>query len=193
MRLHVISAVLGAAAALFASVAAAEFVPVRTGFDTGEIAEGVTLSRYQAVHVAPTLVALEPSRNDFPLSEEDAARNAEALTRALARRFGDDAPLAEGPDGDVLTIRATLTAVRATRPTLRALEEERGLDLARSIGAGGASATFELLVDGEVVARFSDNYQTTLTDRRPRVGMWDDADRAYQAWARTLEKTIERN
>jgi len=117
------------------------------------------------------------------------ARDAEAraadLTARLERGFARDVEIADAPGPGVLVIEPTLTGLESSRPTMADFQQEPSLGF-QSMFAGGASVRLRLVRDGEEIAVLTDHYQGSFADGHPRIGLWQDADRAFSRWSRQL-------
>ena len=184
---HALAATFAAALAVTPAIAG--------GFDS----ESVTgdLSAYTSVYVAPVSLALENVGGRYPatgfrerpVSEADAARKAADLHGALVSILTRDFAAAQGPGPGVLTVAATLTKLSSSRPTQGDYAAHPGLSFS-SVYAGGAAVTIDFREDERALGSVADDYDTSLGDGRPRVGIWDDADRAFSSWARRLPEFI---
>lgn len=163
-------------------------------FDEKQVLQPTALTGVQAVYVAPTVIALpEPAgrferrrgHGERPLNAKDAQAKADDLTAALRRGFDRDFTLAEAPGPGVLVVEPTLTRLEASRPTMADYREEPGLSF-ESVYAGGAGFSVRLLRDGREVAVLQDRHVGSFSDGSPRIGVWQDADRAFSMWARQL-------
>ena len=162
-------------------------------FDEKKVSNPAALSGVERVFVAPVALDLPAATGRFerrhggirPVLPRDAEARAEALTADLKRGFRRDFELADGPGPGVLVIEPTLTRLEASRPTMADFQQEPGLGF-ESTFAGGASVTLRLLRDGEEVAVLKDRYAGNFSDGQPRIGIWQDADRAFSRWSRTV-------
>ena len=57
--------------------------------------------------------------------------------------------------------------------------------------AGGAALNVRLSRDGSDVAVLQDRYTGTFGDGTPRIGIWQDTDRAFTQWSRQLPRWVE--
>jgi hypothetical protein len=167
------------------------------GFDTQAIAADADLSSYSSVHVADVATSLERASSydrsgsgARPVDADDAAQKAADLREALVAALSRDFSMASGPGAGILTIEATLTELNASRPTMGDYSREPSLGF-QSVYAGGASVTIAFSEAGKPLGDVSDDYASTLGDGRPRIGIWDDADRAFESWARRLPDFIK--
>ncbi len=160
------------------------------GFDSETVTQDANLADFKSVYVAPVELDLKAdgggygSSRERPVSADDAAKKAADFHADLVRAF-DDFSRASAPGAGVLTIAATLTELKSSRPTMADYDRNAGLS-ASSIYAGGASVEFDFSEAGAVLAEVSDEYETSLSDGRSRIGLWDDADRAFSSWARRV-------
>ena len=156
------------------------------------------LSNVQSVHVAPVAVELPAAtrragaRGDEPrpVAARDAEAKAAELTAALRRGFAKDFTVVDAPGPGVLVIEATLTRLEASRPTMADYHREPGLGF-ESVYAGGAAVNIRLSRDGSDVAVLQDRYTGTFGDGTPRIGIWQDTDRAFTVWSRQLPRWVE--
>ncbi|MFQ5564035.1 MAG: DUF3313 family protein [Parvularculaceae bacterium] len=192
---------IGAAAAVV--LAAATTIPTAVSarsFDEVALTTDKQLASYEAVYIAPVKAELNldvrqidrSGSGDRPISDRDIADKISDFQRELERAFSRSFDLADAPGPGVLTIEATLTDLASTRPTMAEYSRRVSLDF-RSVYVGRAEASFVLSGDGEVLATLSDRYVGSFTDGRPRIATWDDADYAFDSWARKLVKFVERN
>ena len=183
------------AALSFSLVAAA------SPFDDVNRTADAALGNYQSVYIAPVEVALDPdTRTNIrdidsprPVSERDQARRAERLNRDLTRAFGKTFTLADAPGDGVLTVEATLTGLRSTRPTLADQRVNVQLDFSSSVYAGGADFEVRLSEADTVLMEISDKDQSFLNDGRPRIGVWQDADRSFRSFSSKLVRFVRNN
>ncbi len=189
--------------AAFAGLVTATALPACASgpFDTVEVASPATLAAFDKVHIAPVMVMLDPEtrrnvrdiRSERPVSEADQRRQAEELREDLIRAFGESFELAEAPGPGVLTVEATITRLVSTRPTIAdASSVTVGLDF-DSLYAGGADYEVTLREADTVLATIADASQTSLNDQRPRVGVWQDADRMHGEFSRQLARYVSKN
>jgi hypothetical protein len=178
------------------ALAAAIALPA-AAFDQTQVLQPAALADVQRVHVAPTVVELpaverrlDPRRQQpRPVDARDAASRAEALTDTLRRGFDRDFDIAEAPGPGVLVIEPTLIRLESSRPTMADYRDLPGLGF-ESVYAGGAAVRLRLVRDGVEVAVIEDRYSGTLADGNPRVGIWQDADRAFSMWSRQVPRWV---
>lgn len=161
-----------------------------TWIDPGALAD------VREVHVAPVVLALPETprlalrdHGPRPVRPEDAKARADELARRLRRGLAADFTLVDAAGPGVLVVETTLSSLASSRPTMADYQQRPGLSF-RSIYAGGAEVEIRLSRDGREIARFSDRYRGTLADGMPRVGVWQDADRAFSRWARQLPAAL---
>lgn len=167
-------------------------------FDRVALADPAALQGLRQVHVAETQLALPEPAHRFalrggeprPVRASDATARAEALTRALRRGLGDAFELVEAPGPGVLVVRPRLDALASSRPTLADHARQPGLSF-QSVYAGGASIHITLERDGREVGQLTDRYTGSLADGMPRVGVWQDSDRAFSRWSRQLPELLQ--
>ena len=168
------------------------------GFDKASVAQPSALSGVTSVYVAPAALALpEPSsrfdrRGDQPrgVTPSDAQAKADELTAALRRGFDKDFDLADAPGPGVLVVEPTLVRLESSRPTMADYQREPGLSF-ESAYAGGAAVRVTLSRDGNEVGQIEDRYTGNFGDGTPRIGIWQDADRAFSMWSRQLPAFVE--
>lgn len=185
-------AAFGAAAGLAMTAAAA--------FDTAYVSSERPLGAYEQVYVAPVSVELDHDvrryrvggSGDRPVEERDAALRAEDFHAALTDAFGRSFALAGAPGPGVLTVEARLIKLESSRPTMADYRQTPGLS-ARSVYAGGAEMHVTISEDGVLLAEIGDAWRGSLDDGRYRIGLWDDARRAFGSWARRLARFVEQN
>ena len=162
-------------------------------FDDKTVSNPAALSGVERVFIAPTAVDLPAASHRFerrnggirPVLPSDAESRAAALTAELKRGFRRDFELADEPGPGVLVIEPTLTRLESSRPTMADFKQEPGLGF-ESTFAGGAAVTLRLVRDGEEVAVLKDRYAGNFSDGQPRIGIWQDTDRAFSRWSRTV-------
>jgi len=168
-------------------------------FDTTQVLQPAALAGVQAVYVAPTTLALPAPTGRWerrhghgtrPVSADDAQAKADDLTALLRRGLDRDFTLVDGPGPGVLVVEPTLTRLVASRPTMADFHEQPGLSF-QSVYAGGAGVSLRLLRDGREVALLQDRHDGSFSDGTPRVGVWQDTDRAFSMWSRQLPAFIE--
>ncbi|MEM7663826.1 MAG: DUF3313 family protein [Pseudomonadota bacterium] len=158
------------------------------------------LATYQSVYIAPVQVDLPTDtrrsvrdiNSPRPVTERDQALRAERLQRDLTRAFGKNFELAEAPGEDVLTVETTLTGLRSSRPTIADQSAEVLLDF-NSVYAGGADYTVRLSEASNVLVEIEERDRSNLNDGRPRVGVWQDADRSSRRFSTRLAKYVRNN
>jgi hypothetical protein len=162
-------------------------------FDQAQVMQPAALSNVQSVHIAPVTLELPTAarrvgtRGDEPrpVTARDAETKAADLTAALRRAFAKDFTVVDAPGPGVLVIEATLTRLEASRPTMADYHREPGLGF-ESVYAGGAAMDVRLSRDGSDVAVLKDRYVGSFGDGTPRIGVWQDTDRAFSRWSRQL-------
>jgi hypothetical protein len=162
-------------------------------FDQAQVMQPAALSNVQSVHVVPVALALPATtrrvgaRSDEPrpVAARDAEAKAAELTTALRRGFAKDFTVVDAPGPGVLVIEATLTRLEASRPTMADYHREPGLGF-ESVYAGGAAVDVRLSRDGSDIAVLKDRYVGSFSDGSPRIGIWQDTDRAFSLWSRQL-------
>jgi hypothetical protein len=168
-------------------------------FDAQQVLQPAALAGVQQVYVAPAVLALPEPAGRFerrrgygvrPVTANDAQVKADDLTAALRRGFDRDFTVVDAPGPGVLVVEPTLTRLEATRPTMADYHEEPGLSF-ESVYAGGAGFSVRLARDGRDVALIQDRYVGSFSDGSPRIGIWQDTDRAFSMWARQLPAFVE--
>ena len=162
-------------------------------FDDKKVSNPAALSGVERVFVAPTAVDLPAATSRFerrhggvrPVLPRDAEARAADLTADLKRGFRRGFELVDAPGPGVLVVEPTLTRLESSRPTMADFQQEPGLGF-ESTFAGGAAVTLRLVRDGEEVAVLQDRYSGSFADGQPRIGVWQDADRAFSRWSRQL-------
>lgn len=169
------------------------------GFDGETIQTDKKLASFQSVHVADVRLTLEPAssyrRNGSdprPVDDNDAQAKAGDFREELIDALDGAFTIASAPGAGVLTVEATLTKLEATRPTMGDYAQQPGLGF-DSVYAGGAAMRIAFSEAGAPLGEVSDAYEATLSDGRPRIGVWEDADRAFSSWARRLVKFVGEN
>ncbi|MBS3959755.1 MAG: DUF3313 family protein [Xanthomonadaceae bacterium] len=180
------------------SLALAALPAAALAFDSVRIDDPAALQGVRQVHVAEVALALpEPPAHRFalrsgeprPVRPRDAKARAEALTQALRRGLDDGFELVAAPGPGVLVVRPTLEGLASSRPTFADHQRQPGLS-SQSVYAGGASVRLQLERDGRAVGELADRYSSSLADGMPRVGIWQDADRAFSRWSRQLPEVL---
>ena len=173
-------------------------------FDTVTLETDAPLSGYEKVYIAPVTVDFGDQRirrsiRDFsglrPVSERDQARKSEDLVEDLQREFGKRYVLVDGPGEDVLTVETILTRLVSTRPTLADLGGANVNLSFQSVYAGGANYQVTLREGDALIGIIEEDQtrQNSLNDGRPRVGIWQDADRSFNRFSRQLARYVEKN
>lgn len=189
--------------AALAGIAMATTLPAcasGSNFDTVDVQSEKSLASFEKVYIAPVSVALDPEtrrsvrdiRSDRPVSEQDQERQARELHEDLTRAFGQSFEIAEQPGPGVLTVDTTITRLVSTRPTIADASNTPGISF-DSLYAGGADYDVTLRENGTVLAEIADARQTSLNDQRPRVGVWQDADRTHSEFSRQLARYVSKN
>lgn len=190
MRKLVVTAA-AASAALLAALSSVLAHP----FSSVSIGEGAKLADYKSAYVAPVATDLpevaryDRSGGDRPVDPADAALKAADLQKKLSDALGKKMTMATGPGPGVLTVSTTLTRLQSSRPTRADYAREPNLDF-DSVYAGGATARFEFSEEGKALGAIVGDYDATLSDGWPRVGIWDDVDRAFWSWSRAMADFI---
>lgn len=161
-------------------------------FDVEVVTGAKPLSAFRAVYIAPVALALADDRRARPVDERDALDIAADFAERLEAAFDDDFEIAPAPGPGVLSIEATLTTLAASRPTPADLRAEPSLS-SDSVYAGGAAFRAVLSEDGAILAEVADAVVGDLGDGFPRVGVWQEADRAVARWSRALVRFVEEN
>ncbi|MEO1476783.1 MAG: DUF3313 family protein [Pseudomonadota bacterium] len=169
-------------------------------FDEISRADDVALAAYQSIYIAPVQVDLPTDtrktvrdiRSPRPVNERDQGLRAERLHRDLTRAFEKKFTLADAPGDDVLTVEATLTGLRSTRPTLADFQTEVQLDFG-SIYAGGADYAVRLSEAETTLVEIEERDRSNLNDGRLRVGVWQDADRSSRLFSSQLARYVKNN
>ncbi|GAB3731195.1 hypothetical protein GCM10028794_07220 [Silanimonas algicola] len=161
-------------------------------FDQAQVMQPAALSNVQSVHIAPVAVELPAARRagargdePRPVAPRDAEAKAADLTAALRRGFEKEFTVVDAPGPGVLVVEATLTRLEASRPTMADYHREPGLGF-ESVYAGGAAVEVRLSRDGSDIAVLKDRYVGSFADGAPRIGVWQDTDRAFSRWSRQL-------
>jgi len=162
-------------------------------FDQAQVMQPAALANVRSVHIAPVVVDLPAAdrragaRGDAPrpVAPRDAEAKAADLTTALRRGFEKDFTVVDAPAPGVLVVEATLTRLEASRPTMADYHREPGLGF-ESVYAGGAAVDVRLSRDGSDLAVLKDRYVGSFGDGSPRIGVWQDTDRAFSLWSRQL-------
>ncbi|MEL7490039.1 MAG: DUF3313 family protein [Pseudomonadota bacterium] len=154
------------------------------------------LASYERVFIAPVSIDLPERSNrrggERPVSRRDQERKAADLREKLSDAFDDDFTIVAEPGDGVLTIETVITELKSTRPTPADLTREPGLSF-ESLFVGGAAATFTLSENGAVLDEFSDDDFGNFNDGNIRVGIWQDADRAFSLMSRRLVRYVKKN
>jgi len=179
------------------SLVLAALPALASAFDHVRIDDPAALQGVRQVYVAEVALDLPEPVHRFalrsgeprPVRPQDAASRATALGTALRRSLDRDFELVAAPGPGVLVLRPTLEGLASSRPTFADFDRQPGLSF-RSYYAGGASVRLQLERDGHPVGEISDRYTGSLADGMPRVGIWQDADRAFSRWARQLPAVV---
>lgn len=193
--------VRGIAVAFAASLFASPLTATAAPFDNIETQAATPLAGFEKVYIAPVSVDLpEDTRRNFrdddrerPVRERDQVRKAEDAHKDLVRAFErKNFVVVDAPGADVLTVETTITSLRSSRPTLADYDSHIGLDF-NSFYAGGADFDIRLSQEDTVLVEIEEDFQTRLNDGRPRVGIWQDVDRATQRVASRLVRYVSKN
>ncbi|MEO9968640.1 MAG: DUF3313 family protein [Hyphomonadaceae bacterium] len=179
--------------------AAAQAAP----FDAIDRATDAPLYSYEKVYIAPveTDFSEHPVRRSTrdlrgfrPISERDQARKASDFAEELQSAFGKKYLLVDAPGDGILTIEATLTKLVSTRPTIADARSRTGLSFS-SLYVGGADYQINLIEGSTLLTRIEEKQSnnSNLNDGLPRVGIWADADRSFDRFARQLARYVENN
>lgn len=187
--------------AAFAISATSFASAVASPFDELSYQEAANLSGFEKIYIAPVQVALDETnvrrnvrdiRSNRPVSERDQARKAEDAYEDLIEAFDRKFTLVDQPDEDTLIVEAVLTRLESTRPTLADYDIHPQIDFS-SVYAGGADFEVRLLQQDTLLVEISERHQTNLNDGRPRLGVWQDADRSMRRMASKLVKYVRSN
>lgn len=179
-------------------LALAQIAMPALAFDQAQVMQPAAMADVRSVHIVPVAVELPAAttrrgdrRGDAPrpVAARDAETKAADLTAALRRAFAKDFTVVEAPGPGVLVIEATLTRLEASRPTMADCHREPGLGF-ESVYAGGAAMDVRLSRDGSDVAVLKDRYVGSFGDGTPRIGVWQDTDRAFSLWSRQLPSWV---
>ncbi|MBS3896484.1 DUF3313 family protein [Silanimonas sp.] len=179
------------------SLALAALPAAALAFDQVRIADPAALQGVRQVYVAEVALDLPEPAHRFalrsgeprPVRPQDAAAQAAALGAALRRGLDRNFELVTAPGPGVLVLRPTLDGLASSRPTFADFDRQPGLSF-RSFYAGGASLRLQLERDGRPVAEISDRYTGSLADGMPRIGVWQDSERAFSRWSRQLPEVV---
>ena len=157
----------------------------------------------EQVYIAPVIMELdqrETSRNlrlrgqaDAFVPAGDQAEKAADLHAALTTALSKHSTISQTPGPNILTVTPKVTRLVASRLTLDSRASTLGLDVNRSVTAGGATFEITLSEDQAVLGSLEDKYSSNLNDGAPRIGFWDDADDAFSAFSRKLARYIHKN
>jgi hypothetical protein len=167
-------------------------------FDQAQVLQPAALADVKSVYVAPVALELPAPARRFdaggaaprPVAPRDAETKAADLEAALRRGFGKSFAVVDSAAPGVLVVEATLTRLESSRPTMADFRREPGLGF-ESVYAGGAAVSVRLSRDGQEVAVLKDRYIGTFADGTPRIGIWQDTDRAFTMWSRQLPGWVE--
>mgnify|MGYP002777080685 CR=1 FL=1 len=180
-----------------ALVLAAALALPAAAFDQTQVLQPAALADVQRVHVAPAVTDLPAPQRRFdprrqqprPVEARDAEAKAADFTAALRRGFDRDFELVDAAGPGVLVVEPTLTRLESSRPTMADFRDQPGLGF-ESVYAGGAAVRLRLVRDGVEVAVIEDRYSGTFADGQPRIGIWQDADRAFSMWSRQVPNWV---
>lgn len=166
-------------------------------FDTARVTQPAALAGVKQVYIAPATLDLPaaPSRlaraGEGPreVTPRDAQSKADDLTARLREGFARDFSVVDASAPGVLVVEATLTRLEASRPTMGDYQRVPGLSH-ESVFAGGAAVRLRLVRDGAEVAVIEDRYSGSFGDGTPRIGVWQDTDRAFTLWARQVPSWV---
>ncbi|MEO0882488.1 MAG: DUF3313 family protein [Pseudomonadota bacterium] len=169
-------------------------------FDDVTVSNDRTLAAFESVYIAPVQVDLPTDvrtnirdiNSPRAVTENDQTLRAERLQRDLSRAFDRHFTLADGPGDGVLTVETTVTGLRSTRPTLADAELNVQIDFS-SIFAGGADYEAKISENKTELVTITDSFQSSLNDGRPRIGVWQDADRASRRFSDQLARYVRNN
>ncbi len=89
------------------------------------------------------------------------------------------------------TLRVTIEDVKPNRPTFKQLSTDSSISF-QSFGIGGAEVSAEITsASGEIIGQVDYDYYSNLGDTPfPPVGTWEDTQRAFSRFSRSLSKKI---
>jgi len=184
-------------------IVVAWLAPAHAQFDQISISPDLErpLSSYERVYIAPVAVSLPEPADRFqrrrgigrrPVSEKDQQAKAVDFQMELEQVLGRDFEIAAQPGPGVLEVRATLTELQSSRPTMADVQDVPNLDF-QSVYTGRADMVIELLEADTGLATIQDSYVASFNDGVPRTGVWQDVDFAFSRWARQLRRYLKRN
>lgn len=141
-----------------------------------------------SAEVAARIDARTVGRSDIrPISRRDMDAKLMDLRDDLARELGKQVRIVEQAGPGVVTVRTTLTALNANRPTMAEMADSPGLSF-DSIAAGDAAVRIELLEDGQLLAVIDDRDNvTSLNDPGVNTAaIWGTADQFFRQVASKL-------
>jgi len=173
-------------------------------FDRIEVKTEATLNDFQKVYIAPVKVELARTpqrltrfravnRADLPIAERAQIQKAADVHSQLVRTFSQHFEIVSAQIDDALTIQTTITRLAPSRPTLELTRTVPGLDISRSTFAGGGTFSVTLSADSAELLTITEEYQSRLTDRQPRITTWQDFDRASKRFSKDLARYIRKN
>ena len=166
-------------------------------FEQAQVMQPAALANVRDLHVLPVALELPAAARRYerssdaprPVAPRDAEAKAADLTAALRRGFAKDFNVVDAPGPGVLVVEATHTRLEASRPTMADYHREPGLGF-ESVYAGGAAFNVRLSRDGNEIAVLKDRYVGNFGDGTPRIGIWQDTDRAFSRWSRQLPNWV---
>jgi hypothetical protein len=131
---------------------------------------------------------------DYEYEESDLRFVQRQFRERVVAALGPDLALVEEPGPGVLHLRLTLTEIRSNRRPLDRGPKAPGDVLWHSRGVGAAAMQLELrdAGSGELLLAVADRYQGwAFPDNQNLNTTWGDAERAFDAWGRTLRRLLE--
>ncbi len=147
------------------------------------------LRLYQMVMLDPVQVHLHPDAAAANLHPDTLKRIALDFERDIRDALGDSFPIVQQPGGRVLRIRAAITDIKPSNPTLNSIPLVR----LAGHGLGGASVEVEFIdsVSNKQVAAFVDSDTGKLYRRTSGLTKYGDAEDRLREWSLLLRDRLD--
>jgi len=163
------------------------------GFDAVYAKAGALPKGYKSVYIAPVGIITGQDHYLDQLNANDRQVMQDCLYKHLTSDLGAKFALANKPGPGVLVIAASLTKLRANKPTMSDLQRNPGIDYARSFGIGSAGVQIDVRdgASNELLAAFVDHDEgDPLNINTNRFVQWGDAEEFIRDWAQGLADTL---
>jgi hypothetical protein len=162
---------------------------------------GVDFSRYNKVMLDSIIFFFADDSENKGIDAYEMKELADKCNRKVFDVLNDTYPVVAEPGPDVIRIRAAITDIKQSRPTLSAVSTVIPIGLAISVvkkgavgswtGAGATSAEFMAIdpMTNEVIAVAQDERKAGFEERFTK---WGSAEEAFEFWAERIKFLMDR-